>query len=97
MSLVGDEYDVARAVAVEAALAVEVALALVGCGEVGDSLGQLFEEFGTVGCGGHFVALLVGADAMHPKSRDDGRAEQPRAQRVHCRACSSKDTFWQVA
>jgi hypothetical protein len=43
------------------------------------------------------VALLVGADAMHPKSRDDGRAEQPRAQRVHCRACSSKDTFWQVA
>jgi len=75
VSLLGDEHDVVRAVAIEAALAGEVALPLVGCGEVGDSLEQLFEEFGTVGCGGHFVGLLVGPDATHPKSRDDGRAK----------------------
>ena len=88
-----------RAVAVEPALAVEIALPLVGSGEVGDSLGQLCEKFGTIGCGGHFVALLVGADAMHPKSRSEAERNSPkgRSPAVQFRACSSKDEFWQGA
>ena len=77
----GDEHDVVRAVAVEAALAIEVTLPLLGCRELCNSLGQLCEQFGTIGCGGHFLALLVGADAMHPKSRRE--SERNRSEGVH--------------
>jgi hypothetical protein len=49
VSLLGDEHDVVRAVAIDAAPVIEVTLPLVGCNEIGDPLGQLFEAFGTVG------------------------------------------------
>jgi len=84
VSLLGDEHDFVRAEAVEAALAVGVALPLIGCRELCNSLAEISEEFGTVGCGGHLLDLFVGADAMHPTSQGKSERSSPDGHRPEC-------------
>ena len=86
-ALCGDEENVAEAVAVEAALEVEESLPFVGGCELGDPFGELREKLGAVVAWRSFLIPPCGLMRCHPKP-EGGRAEQPRAQRVHFRAWS---------